>query len=100
MTPFCTSRRTFLTGLGATATALPKTVATAQSREKVFFGTSWVAQPEHGGYYQAVADGTYAKYGLDVTIVPGGPQVNNRMLLLVGHIDFYLGTNMIQAFSA
>jgi NitT/TauT family transport system substrate-binding protein len=66
----------------------------------VTFGTNWLAQAEHGGFYQAVADGTYRKLGLDVTIVPGGPQANNRMLLPVGRIDFYMGGNMLQAFSA
>ncbi|WP_163068202.1 ABC transporter substrate-binding protein, partial [Acinetobacter baumannii] len=49
---------------------------------------------------QAVADGTYRRHGLDVTIVPGGPQVNNRLLLASGRIDFYMGGNMIQAFAA
>ena len=48
--------------------------AGAQALDKVSFGTNWVAEAEHGGFYQAVADGTYEKYGLDVTIVPGGPQ--------------------------
>jgi NitT/TauT family transport system substrate-binding protein len=67
---------------------------------EVRFGTNWVAQAEHGGYYQAVADGTFEKHGLKVTIVPGGPQANNRMLLPVGRIDFYMGGNMVQAFSA
>jgi NitT/TauT family transport system substrate-binding protein len=71
-----------------------------QKLDQTTFGTSWVAQAEHGGYYQAVADGTYRKYGLDVKILPGGPQANNRMLLPVGRIDFYMGGNMIQAFSA
>jgi NitT/TauT family transport system substrate-binding protein len=75
--------------------------ASAQQKPtEVKFGTNWVAQAEHGGYYQAVADGTYERYGLKVTIVPGGPQANNRMLLPVGRIDFYMGGNMIQAFSA
>jgi NitT/TauT family transport system substrate-binding protein len=68
--------------------------------DKVSFGTNWLAEAEHGGYYQAVVDGTYAKYGLDVTIVPGGPQANNRLLLLSGKLDFYMGGNMIQSFSA
>lgn len=72
----------------------------AQDLRQVRFGTNWVAQAEHGGFYQAVADGTYAACGLDVEIVPGGPQANNRMLLPVGRIDFYMGGNMIQAFSA
>jgi NitT/TauT family transport system substrate-binding protein len=68
--------------------------------DKVTYGTNWVAEPEHGGFYQAVADGTYAKYGLEVTIVPGGPQINNRLLLAVGKIDFYMGANLLQAFDA
>lgn len=70
------------------------------AEEKVTFGTNWVAQAEHGGFYQAVADGTYAACGLDVEIVPGGPQANNRALLIAGKIDFYMGGNLIQAFSA
>ncbi len=64
------------------------------------FGTNWVAEAEHGGFYQALADGTYRRYGLDVTIVPGGPQVNNRLLLPVGKIDFYLSANPLQSFDA
>ncbi|MDA8585487.1 ABC transporter substrate-binding protein [Rhodobacteraceae bacterium] len=67
---------------------------------KVSFGTNWVAQAEHGGFYQAVADGTYAECGLDVTILPGGPQVNNRALMLAGRIDFHMGGDLLQAFSA
>lgn len=58
---------------------------------EVSFGTNWVAQAEHGGFYQSVADGTYEACGLSVTIVPGGPQVNNTALMLAGRIDFYMG---------
>jgi NitT/TauT family transport system substrate-binding protein len=72
----------------------------ALALDKVTFGTNWLAEAEHGGYYQAVVDGTYAKYGLDVTILPGGPQANNRLLLATGKIEFYMGGNMIQAFTA
>ena len=64
------------------------------------FGTNWVAEGEHGGFYQALADGTYRKHGLDVTIVPGGPNVNNRILLPVGKIDFFLSANTLQSFDA
>jgi NitT/TauT family transport system substrate-binding protein len=74
--------------------------AHAQTLDKVSFGTNWVAEAEHGGFYQAVADGTYKKYGLDVTIVPGGPQVNNRLLLLSGKIDFFMSGNTLQSFNA
>ena len=74
--------------------------AAAQNLDKVSFGTNWVAEAEHGGFYQALADGTYKKYGLDVTIVPGGPNVNNRILLPVGKIDFYMSANSLQSFDA
>src|SRR4051812_45200229 len=72
----------------------------AQALDKVRFGTNWVAEAEHGGFYQAVADGTYKKYGLDVTIVSGGPNVNNRILLPVGKLDFYMSANSLQSFDA
>jgi len=71
-----------------------------QALDKVSFGTNWVAEAEHGGFYQAVADGTYRKYGLDVTIVPGGPNENNRMLLIAGKIDFFMTANTLQSFDA
>ena len=74
--------------------------ALAQQLDKVRFGTNWVAEPEHGGFYQALADGTYRQYGLEVTIVPGGPQVNNRILLPVGRLDFFMSANLLQAFDA
>jgi NitT/TauT family transport system substrate-binding protein len=74
--------------------------AKAQQLDKVSFGTNWVAEAEHGGFYQALADGTYRKYRLDVTIVPGGPQVNNRILLPVGKLDFFMSANTLQSFDA
>jgi NitT/TauT family transport system substrate-binding protein len=68
--------------------------------DKVSFGTNWVAEAEHGGFFQAAADGTYRKYGLDVTIVPGGPNDNNRMLLIAGKIDFFMAANTLMSFDA
>jgi NitT/TauT family transport system substrate-binding protein len=73
---------------------------TAFAADKVSFGMNWTAQPEHGGFHQALVDGTYARYGLEVTIVPGGPQTNNRLLLAAGRLDFYMGGNMLQPFEA
>ncbi|MDJ0824216.1 MAG: ABC transporter substrate-binding protein [Rhodobacter sp.] len=72
----------------------------AIAQEKAVFGTNWLAQAEHGGFYQSVADGTYAACGLDVEILPGGPQVNNRALMLAGRIDFHMGGDLLQAFNA
>ncbi len=90
--------RIALAALAAVAAAIGP--ACAQTLDKVSFGTNWVAEGEHGGFYQALADGTYRKYGLDVTIVPGGPSANNRLLLTAGKIDFFLSANLLQAFDA
>ncbi|BBH52528.1 ABC transporter substrate-binding protein [Fluviispira sanaruensis] len=53
-------------------------------------GTDWFAQAEHGGFYQAVAAGIYKKYGLNVNIKMGGPQVNGLQLLLADEVQFYI----------
>jgi NitT/TauT family transport system substrate-binding protein len=79
--------------LGVAAPAMAENVP-------VVFGTNWLAQAEHGGFYQSVADGTYAACGLDVTIQPGGPQVNNRALMIAGKVDYHMGGNLLEAFSA
>ena len=68
------------------------------AQEKVVFGTNWKAQAGHGGFYQAVADGTYKKMGLEVDIQQGGPQMNNRPLLAVGKIDFLMAGNLLLSF--
>ncbi|MBL0728446.1 ABC transporter substrate-binding protein [Piscinibacter sp. HJYY11] len=79
--------------------ALAATAGTAAfAQDKVTFATNWKAQAAHGGFYQAVADGTYKKYGLDVTIQQGGPQVNNRPLLPAGRIDFLMTGNLLHSF--
>jgi NitT/TauT family transport system substrate-binding protein len=88
-----------VTGVAAILTAvLPAGAQTAL--DKVSFGTNWVAEAEHGGFFQALADGTYKKYGLDVTIVPGGPNNNNRILLIAGKLDFFMSANTLQSFDA
>jgi NitT/TauT family transport system substrate-binding protein len=70
----------------------------AMANDAVTFGTNWLADPEAGGYYQALVDGTYAKYGLDVTIRPGGPQSNGGLLLISGKIEFFMGGDMLGDF--
>ena len=84
----------------ALAAFLAASASPAAALDSVRFGTNWVAEAEHGGFYQALADGTYRKYGLDVTIVPGGPQVNNQILLPVGKLDFFLAANTLEGFDA
>jgi len=91
--------RALTAGLMVFLTAISS--ATAQTAlDKVSFGTNWVPEAEHGGFFQALADGTYKSYGLDVTIVPGGPNENNRMLLIAGKIDFFMSANTLQSFDA
>ena len=72
--------------------------SSALALDKVTFGTNWLADPEAGGYYQALVDGTYNKYGLDVTILPGGPMSNGGLLLIAGKIEFYMGGDMLGDF--
>jgi NitT/TauT family transport system substrate-binding protein len=75
------------------AAILATGAAQAQAPVKLTFQSNWRAQAEHGGYYQAVATGIYAKHGLDVTVKPGGPQINNPQLLVAGAIDFSMGSD-------
>jgi NitT/TauT family transport system substrate-binding protein len=85
----------FAAALVASLAALP---GLAQAGQKVVFATDWKAQAAHGGFYQAVADGTYKRLGLDVEIRQGGPQVNNRPLLPAGKIDFLMTGNLLHTF--
>src|SRR6476620_4595821 len=91
--------RVLMAGLVALLMAISPTAAQT-ALDKVSFGTNWVAEAEHGGFFQALADGTYKKYGLDVTIVPGGPNDNNRMLLIAGKLDFFMSAYTLQSFDA
>ncbi|MCY1197341.1 NMT1/THI5 like protein [compost metagenome] len=78
--------------------ALAGAAFAAHAQEKVVFATNWKAQAGHGGFYQALVDGTYKKYGLDVEIMQGGPMVNNRPMLPAGKVDFLMTGNLLQSF--
>jgi len=84
------SRRRLLQS-AALALGLTALSGSAQAADKVTFLTSWFAQAEHGGFYQAKATGLYDKAGLDVTVRMGGPQVNGMQLLLAGEVDVIMG---------
>jgi len=75
------------TGLAVAAIVFAATAASAQVPDKIVFATDWLAQAEHGGFYQALAEGLYRKYNLDVTIRMGGPQVNGLQLLAANQLD-------------
>jgi NitT/TauT family transport system substrate-binding protein len=62
-----------------------------EAQEKITFLTSWYAQAEHGGFYQALAKGLYKNQGLEVTIRMGGPQVNGMQLMMAGQAEMHMG---------
>ncbi|MCA0244646.1 MAG: ABC transporter substrate-binding protein [Proteobacteria bacterium] len=66
----------------------------AHAQEKFVYQTNWYAQAEHGGFYQALAEGLYKKQGLDVTIKAGGPQLNGLQILAAGQADCMMSTDM------
>jgi NitT/TauT family transport system substrate-binding protein len=84
-----------LLAFSAAAAAAPEKTPAPQLI-KVTFVTDWKAQAEHGGFYQAVATGLYAKAGLDVSIKQGGPSVNTPQLIAAGAVDFAMGSNHFQ----
>jgi NitT/TauT family transport system substrate-binding protein len=88
-----TTMKTLLLTAALTAIALP-----AAALDQVRFGTNWVAQGGHGGWYQAMADGTMEEYGIELEIVMGGPQVNNRPMLPAGRLDFLMAGNLLLSF--
>jgi NitT/TauT family transport system substrate-binding protein len=88
---------TRLARLAALILACLAVAPAARAADKITFGLDWLAEPEYGGYYQALATGIYKKYGLDVTIVEGGPQVNTAQMLISGHLTFDITSNSFLA---
>ena len=56
----------FLSSVGAA-------FAAEKPRFRITVQLDWIAEPEHGGFYQAQARGYFRDEGLDVTLIPGGP---------------------------
>src|SRR6188768_1123821 len=81
---------------GSTASLLiplPGARVNAQTLDKVSYQTNWRAQAEHGGFYLALANGIYKKYGIDAEIRMGGPQQNPSQLLLGGRVDMIMSNS-------
>jgi NitT/TauT family transport system substrate-binding protein len=60
---------------------------------KIVFQADWYPQPEHGGFYTAVANGYYKDEGLDVTILPGGPYVTVEQQVSAGAAQVGMGSS-------
>ena len=85
------TRRAFVAGGAGAAIASAAGRPARAAPTKITFLTSWFAEAEHGGFYQAKATGLYDKAGLDVDIKMGGPQVNGMQLLTGGAADIIMG---------
>ena len=79
-----------LIGAAITCTGVPA----ARALDKVTFMTAWRAEVEHAGFYQALATGIYQKYGLDVDLQMGGPQIDASALLIAGKVDFIMASSL------
>ena len=86
--------------LGAAFSLAALSATAASALDEITFATNWLAEAEHGGFYQALADGTYEQFGLDVTILQGGPMSPNRSLLIAGRVEFYMAGNLLQPINA
>jgi NitT/TauT family transport system substrate-binding protein len=98
--PALPHRRALIAGAGALAATAAlagcqRTEAPVdeEGRVRLRFATDWRAQAEHGGFYQALASGAYARRGLNVQILQGGPGVNVPQLLASGAVELGMGSN-------
>jgi NitT/TauT family transport system substrate-binding protein len=72
----------------ALALAFPLLAAAADKKPvKLTVQLDWVAEPEHGGFYQAEAKGFFRAEGLDVTLIPGGPGAHVMPSVATGKAD-------------
>jgi NitT/TauT family transport system substrate-binding protein len=62
-------------------------LATSASAQDVKLQLKWVTQAQFAGYYVAQAKGFYEEEGLNVTILPGGPDIAPVTLLQNGEVD-------------
>jgi NitT/TauT family transport system substrate-binding protein len=60
---------------------------------KIVFQADWYPQPEHGGFYTALAKGYYKDEGLDMTILPGGPYISVEKQVSAGSAQFGMGSS-------
>jgi NitT/TauT family transport system substrate-binding protein len=69
------------------ATALALAASPALAADEVKLQLKWVTQAQFGGYYVALDKGFYADEGLEVTVLPGGPDIAPPQVLAGGGAD-------------
>lgn len=85
--------RADLPALSLAVLALP---AAAQNLVPLTFQLNWLPEGEHCGFFEAQAAGVYSAAGLDVTLLPGGPEVNASLLVAGGRADLGMGSSFAQ----
>ena len=70
--------------------ALTMAAGAAQAQDAVTLQLQWVTQSQFAGYYVALENGYYEEEGLDVTILPGGPDIAPPQVLAGGGADAML----------
>ena len=88
-----TRRKGVTTGLALTALTLAGLLwagSVAAQATKVRLQLKWVTQAQFAGYYVAKEKGFYDEVGLDVTIKPGGPDINPSQVIAGGGADVVL----------
>ena len=76
---------------GGSKTDVDSSAASGKELTPVTLMLNWYPEAEHGGYYTAKLHGIFEKYGIDVTIRPGGPKAPVVQELLTGRVEFALG---------
>lgn len=78
--------------LACTGLLLLGSVANAKADTKVSLYLKWVPQYQFAGYLVAKSKGYYQKQGLDVDIIPGGPNINTVQEVADGAAEFGIQT--------
>ena len=85
------NRRTFLTA-SAAAAGLPLMPRMARAATPFAMQAAWINDAEFAGYFLAMDQGYYTAEGLDLTYLPGGPDVIPEGTIVAGRADLALTT--------
>jgi NitT/TauT family transport system substrate-binding protein len=90
--------RVLFGALALSAIVFAPTAAAQGGPEKIKLQIKWVPQAQFAGYYVALEKGYYAQEGLDVQIIPGGPNIVTEQQVANGQADF--GVDWVASFLA
>lgn len=94
--PFSITRGAF--GV-CTAVLLTGSAVASDDLTEMTLLTSWKAQAEQGGYYQALATGLYEDCGLDISMRMGGPGIDNKQIFAGGGGDIMMASQIDDVFN-